>query len=187
VVGWVKRLLIRETIDGYDYGESSMLREDIATQQEITTNDVTRDSQSSAGDATVAAEAGGPIVFFDGVCGFCNRSVDFVLARDRRGIFRFAPLQGETAQRLLSEADVRDLNSIVLIEGDAVFRKSTAVARILSRLGGLWGFLGAFLRLVPRPLRDLGYATVARWRYAIFGKREACRMPTPAERARFLP
>jgi predicted DCC family thiol-disulfide oxidoreductase YuxK len=61
------------------------------------------------------------------------------------------------------------------------------VASILSRLGGIWGLAGGALRLVPRPLRDLGYATVARWRYAIFGKRDTCRMPTPAERARFLP
>jgi predicted DCC family thiol-disulfide oxidoreductase YuxK len=145
-----------------------------------------RTTSAGADEGPRAAGKEQPIVFFDGVCGFCNRSVDFVLAHDPRGAFRFAPLQGETARQLLTEADVRDLNSIVLLEGDAVFRKSTAVARILSRLGGAWGVLGAILRSIPRPVRDLGYNIVARYRYAIFGKRETCRMPSPSERARFL-
>jgi predicted DCC family thiol-disulfide oxidoreductase YuxK len=140
----------------------------------------------AAGKAT-AAEVEGPIVFFDGVCGLCNHFVDFVLNRDHRGVFRFAPLQGETARRHLAEADVRDLKTMVLLDRDGVFRKSTAVLRVLSRLGGGWRLLAALLRLIPRPLRDIGYAVVARTRYSIFGRKETCRMPTPAERGRLLP
>ncbi len=138
---------------------------------------------------TASASSGGdgPIVFFDGVCGLCNRFIDFVIKRDRAGVFRFAPLQGETAQERLPAADVRDVNTMVLVDEQGVFRKSTAATRILVRLGGVWGLIGGTLRLVPRPLRDVGYSLVARYRYAIFGKKETCRMPTPTERARFLP
>jgi predicted DCC family thiol-disulfide oxidoreductase YuxK len=129
----------------------------------------------------------GPIVFFDGVCGFCNRFVDFVIRRDTAVVFRFAPLQGETARRFLPDTDVRDLKTVVLWEEQGVSRKSTAVVRVLRGLGGAWRVIAVGLRLIPRPLRDLGYALVARYRYAIFGKKETCRMPTAAERSRFLP
>jgi predicted DCC family thiol-disulfide oxidoreductase YuxK len=127
-----------------------------------------------------------PIIFFDGVCGLCNRFIDFVIARDRAGLFRFATLQGETARERLPEADL-DLNTMVLWEEQGILRKSTAAARILTRLGGVWGWCGTALRLVPRPLRDVGYSFVARNRYRIFGKKVTCRMPSAAERARFLP
>jgi len=131
--------------------------------------------------------AGEPVIFFDGVCGLCNRFIDFVIRHDQAGVFSFAPLQGETARQRLPEADVRDLTTVVLCDEQGIFRKSTAAARILIQLGGAWRVLGTALRLVPRPLRDAGYSVVARYRYAIFGKKDSCRMPTPAERARFLP
>jgi predicted DCC family thiol-disulfide oxidoreductase YuxK len=129
----------------------------------------------------------GPVLFFDGVCGLCNRFIDFAISRDRAAVFRFAPLQGETAREQLPEADVREVNTMVLRDEQGVFRKSTAAVRVLIRLGGVWRILGAALWMVPRPLRDAGYSVVARYRYAIFGKKETCRMPTAAERARFLP
>ncbi|HET6326854.1 MAG TPA: DCC1-like thiol-disulfide oxidoreductase family protein [Planctomycetaceae bacterium] len=128
-----------------------------------------------------------PVLFFDGVCGICNYFIDFVISRDRAAVFRFAPLQGETARERLPETDLRELNTMVLWEEQGIFRKSTAATRILIRLGGFWLLLGTVLRLVPRPLRDAGYSVVARHRYRIFGKKETCRMPTPSERARFLP
>jgi predicted DCC family thiol-disulfide oxidoreductase YuxK len=128
-----------------------------------------------------------PVLFFDGVCGICNYFIDFVISRDRAAVFRFAPLQGETARERLPETDLRELNTMVLWEEQGIFRKSTAATRILIRLGGFWRLLGTVLRLVPRPLRDAGYSVVARHRYWIFGKKETCRMPTPSERARFLP
>ncbi len=144
---------------------------------------------AEAESGTVAPPADGPVIFFDGVCGLCNRFIDFVIQRDPGAVFRFAPLQGETARERLPDSDVRDINTMVLWEGrgQEVYRKSTAAVRILIRLGGIWRLLGGALRLVPRPLRDAGYSLVARYRYAIFGKKETCRMPTPAERARFLP
>jgi predicted DCC family thiol-disulfide oxidoreductase YuxK len=128
-----------------------------------------------------------PIVFFDGVCGFCNFWVDFLMTRDPDGRLAFAPLQGETARQLLPESDRQQLHSLVLWTPQRAYRKSAAVIRILWKLGGGWACLGGLLWLVPLPLRNLGYDVVARNRYRIFGKKDACRMPTPAERTRMLP
>lgn len=127
------------------------------------------------------------ILFFDGVCGLCNWSVDFVLRRDFNNDFQFAPLQGDTAKALLTPADIENLNTLVLLVGDRTYRKSAAVVRILWQLGPLWRCLGALLWLIPLPLRNLGYSMVSRNRYHLFGKKESCRIPTAEERARFLP
>ena len=127
------------------------------------------------------------ILFFDGVCGLCNEAVDFVLMRDRHGIFQFAPLQGETARTLLSPADVQDLNSMILWVGGRSFRKSSAVVRVLWQLGLGWRLMAILLWLIPLPLRNLAYSVVAANRYRMFGKKETCRLPTPDERTRFLP
>lgn len=127
------------------------------------------------------------IVFFDGVCGFCNAGVDFVMRRDPEGTFCFAPLQGETARQLLSPRDTENLNSLVLWVDGRVYRRSAAVVRIAWRLGLGWRVLAALLWLIPLPLRDLGYWGFAKNRYRWFGKRETCRMPTSAERSRILP
>ena len=128
-----------------------------------------------------------PILFFDGVCGLCNWAVDFIMSRDAAGKFRFAPLQGETAHRMLSSADVDQLNSMVLVTDEGTFRRSAAAVRILWRLGTCWKLCGWLLWLVPGPLRDVGYRWVATLRYRLFGKRESCRLPTPEERGRILP
>ena len=125
------------------------------------------------------------VIYFDGLCGLCNGFVDFVLRRDRRRRFRFAPLQGVTARARFGDPGDVDPTTIVLEEDGVVFERSTAALRIISALGGLWG-LAAVLGWVPRFLRDAAYDWVARHRYGWFGKRETCRLPTPAERAVFL-
>ncbi|GAB4149129.1 MAG: thiol-disulfide oxidoreductase DCC family protein [Planctomycetaceae bacterium] len=127
------------------------------------------------------------MIYFDGVCGLCNRSIDFVLPRDRDKIFRFSPLQGETARKQLKPSDTERLGSIILQEGKQVYRHSTAVVRILRKLGGVWAFLAVLLWVIPWPVRHVGYKIVAACRYRLFGKKETCRMPTPEERERFLP
>lgn len=136
---------------------------------------------------SVTTEAVRRILFFDGVCGLCNWSIDFVLARDRRGDFQFAPLQGETAQSLLEPADTADLNTVVLWVNGRAYRKSAAVVRVLWQLDPVWKCAGTLLWLIPLPIRNLGYTLVARNRYRMFGKKDTCRLPTPQERARFLP
>ncbi|MCH8830083.1 MAG: DUF393 domain-containing protein [Planctomycetes bacterium] len=144
-------------------------------------SDVKRPSSSATAERT------GPIIFFDGVCGLCNRSVDFVLARDGDEQFRFAPLQGETAQAALSAPDIQTLGSLVFVSESGTSRHSTAIVRILWKLGGIWSFWAVLLWLIPWPLRHLGYKIIGANRYRLFGKRETCRMPTPQERSRFLP
>lgn len=128
-----------------------------------------------------------PIVFFDGKCGLCNSTVDFLLERDRDGVFLFAPLQGETAKKHVRPQDIESLSSMVLKVGGKTYRHSSAVSRMLMRLPGVWKVLGVLLWLVPWPLRHLGYKIVAANRYRWFGKRDTCRVPTPDEFARFLP
>ncbi len=143
-------------------------------------------SSQSAANAS-QAEIERPVVFFDGVCGLCNRFVDFVLRRDPKGLFLFSPLQGETAARRLDTADIADLKTVVVFDGDRAYRKSAAVIRVLGRLGGFWRAAAGLMWIVPRPIRDLGYSWIANNRYAIFGKKETCRLPTAEERSRFLP
>lgn len=126
-----------------------------------------------------------PIVFFDGVCGLCNRSVDFVLQRDP-GVFLFAPLQGLTSSENL-DVSLRgeNLGSIVLRDEAGTHIKSTAVLRICRRLPAPWSWVSV-LRVVPRVIRDAVYDWVAANRYRWFGKTDTCRLPTPEERTRFL-
>lgn len=168
------------------------------------------------------AEHRQPILFFDGVCGLCNRFVDFMLRADSQHRFRYAPLQGETARRLLgmddeaggdearggkagdhqasgretgdptsSDSRLGDLTSddprsFVFLDTDRRFEQSNAVLHAMAQLGGLWRLI-AVLYVFPRPVRDFVYRIVARNRYRWFGRRDACRMPTPEERDRFLP
>ena len=127
------------------------------------------------------------IVYFDGLCNLCDGFVRFVLARDRRGRFRFASLQGETARRRLENRFTGEALATVVLEEPRRFRiRSDAALAILTGLGGPWRLAGA-LRILPRPLRDAMYDYVARKRFAWYGRRDTCRIPTPEEAARFLP
>lgn len=126
-----------------------------------------------------------PVVFYDGECGMCDRSVQWVLAHDPSGIFRFATLQGETARRSLGEGN-QDLRSVVLLDEHGAHRYSSAPLRIMVRLGGVWRLMGLFLA-VPAFVRDGVYRFIARHRYKVFGKVDACRIPSPEVRTRFLP
>ena len=127
------------------------------------------------------------IVLFDGVCNFCNASVNFILQRDPHQVFRFASLQSEAGRQLIEEAGLKDhdLDSMVLIEGDRVSVKSTAALRSARRLPGLWPLTGLLL-LIPRAIRDWGYDAFAARRYGWFGKQESCMVPTAEMRSRFI-
>jgi predicted DCC family thiol-disulfide oxidoreductase YuxK len=133
------------------------------------------------------AEAGYPVILFDGVCNLCTGSVRFVIARDSRKQFRFASLQSPVAEQLLG-AQGRDgdrLESVVLVVGERTYRKSTAALLIARRLDGLWPLLAALL-VIPRPLRDAVYGWIGRRRYRLFGKRDVCWQPQPELAERFL-
>jgi predicted DCC family thiol-disulfide oxidoreductase YuxK len=129
-----------------------------------------------------------PVVLFDGVCNLCNAFVQFIIAHDPVGRFRFAPLQSDVARRLLGQRDAGGSampGSFVLVEGDRMFRQSTAALRIARGLGLPWR-LAYGLVAVPRPLRDCVYDLVARHRYQWFGQRDVCMVPTSDVMARFL-
>ena len=129
----------------------------------------------------------GAIVLFDGVCNFCNGVVNWVIDRDEDGYFKFAALQSEIGQELVAKhgIDRNDTDSIILVEGEKAYTRSTAALRIAKRLNGIWSW-GYALIAVPAPIRDLFYRLFAKYRYRLFGKRDACLMPTPEIRTRFL-
>ena len=126
------------------------------------------------------------IIFFDGVCNLCNSSIDFIISRDVREDFFYASLQGETASRNLSKKFTTELPSIVLVSGGKEFTESEAIGRILLRLPDGWPLLGRAILLFPRFLSNFVYRLVARYRYRWFGKKDACRVPNPEEKRRFL-
>jgi len=123
------------------------------------------------------------IILFDGVCNLCNGFVQFVLERDGAGRFRFASLQSEAARRVLKGEPPAE--TIVLLERGRTYLKSAAALRIARGLRFPWPILYAFV-VILRPLRDVIYDWVARHRYAWFGKRESCMLPSPQMRGRFL-
>lgn len=136
----------------------------------------------------VVAELPFAVVLFDGVCGLCNWSIDFLIRRDRRGALRFAPLQSPVAQALLLAhgLDPTEFSSAVVLDGSRVYRRSDAALHALSRLGSYWRAFALAARVLPRPVRDAIYDRVAHNRYRWFGKRDSCRLPSAAERDRFL-
>lgn len=138
-------------------------------------------------------ERPGAVVLFDGVCNFCNGAVNFIIDRDPQRRFRFAALQSLAAAQLLGRlgrpVPVGDPETLILVEhgpdGEHVYERSTAALRIARHLRMPWPIFYAFIG-VPRGLRDFFYRLVARYRYRWFGKKDACRIPTAADRERFL-
>ena len=134
-----------------------------------------------------------PIVLYDGVCGLCNRSVQFLLKHDKAQRFRFASLQSDFAGKVLGRhgLDPKDLDTVHVVENygqpdERVLQRSDAVLRAGRELGGFWGASASIAKVVPRALRDLIYRYVATDRYRMFGKYETCMLPDPSQRSRFL-
>jgi predicted DCC family thiol-disulfide oxidoreductase YuxK len=127
------------------------------------------------------------IILFDGVCNFCNGSVNFIIERDPEGYFKFAPLQSEIGEKLLREngVDKAETDSVVLIEDGKVYTHSTAALRVARKLSGGWRWF-YHLIYVPRFIRDAAYKLFAKYRYKLFGKKDECMLPSPEIRARFL-
>lgn len=125
------------------------------------------------------------IIFFDGVCNMCNGVVDFVLSHEKKSQFQFAALQGETAKNQLEERYQNDLRTLVVLDEGKILIESDGVFHILRFMKAPWNWLSV-LRFFPKWLRDAGYRFISKNRYALFGKREVCRLPSKEERARFL-
>ena len=127
------------------------------------------------------------MIFFDGVCGGCNRFVDFVMWADSRREIFFSPVQGETAAEfsLYRNESPREW-MIAYVDERGLYEGADAVLLVLRRLGGFWKLPALFI-YIPRLVKDYFYRIISRNRYSIFGKRETCRVPSPEERDRFLP
>ena len=117
----------------------------------------------------------------------CNGFVDFLMPRDAKGELMYGALQSESGKQALRDAGLPDAMpaTVIVIDDGRVYQESTAVLRVFERLPWPWRAL-SWLRVVPRPLRDVVYRFIAKRRYGWSGTRDSCRMPTPAERARFL-
>ena len=127
-----------------------------------------------------------PLFLFDGVCNFCNDTVLFLIDRDPSERLSFAPLQSELAQQLLRKHGLDGpMSTSVLIDGSRAYANSDAVLRTMKMLRWPWPLLFVAITL-PRSLRDAAYRWFAARRYALFGKSESCRIPTPALRRRFV-
>lgn len=128
-----------------------------------------------------------PVILFDGVCNLCNGAVQFVIKHDTKKQFRFASLQSEFGQKILSENgfDTESLKSFILIENNKIYTKSTAALRVAKKLNAGWPLLYGFI-IVPPFIRNGVYNFIARNRYKWFGKQDACWMPTPDLKSRFI-
>jgi predicted DCC family thiol-disulfide oxidoreductase YuxK len=160
---------------------------------------VERGEGSPATTASTAFHEPDALVLFDGVCGFCNAAVRFIARRDRRGRFAFAALDSAAGRAALARAGAGARRpsarvptessapaSLVLVEPDGrVLERSAAALRIARGLAFPWP-LAWILVLVPRPLRDAAYDAFARRRYRWFGRLDACPLPPPELRDRFL-
>ena len=140
------------------------------------------------------------VLLYDGVCGLCNRTVQFVLRRDRADVFRFAALQSALGRRILERhgANPSDLDTFYVVlhfdaalpaemtENEMLLARSDAVIFVLRELDGVWRAVGGLFRLLPRAGRDWVYHVVVRHRYRIFGHYDSCPLPSEANQRRFL-
>jgi predicted DCC family thiol-disulfide oxidoreductase YuxK len=130
------------------------------------------------------------IVFFDGVCNLCNSSVDFIIKRNKkkRDLF-YCSLQSSKALNYLDQKDIQDLNTLVFLHNEKVYKKSTAVLKILLHLYGssrILTFILKALLLLPKCIRDTLYKFISSNRYRLFGKRQSCRLPSQQEQDQFI-
>ncbi|HRN53452.1 MAG TPA: DCC1-like thiol-disulfide oxidoreductase family protein [Gemmatimonadaceae bacterium] len=140
---------------------------------------------------TAPQAADGPILVYDGDCGFCARSLQFVLQHDRRGVVRFAARDGDAGRALRERHALQAVESLLWVDTrdgrEVVYIYSDAVLQTARYLGGVYAFLGTLGGVVPRLLRDPVYNFIAKVRKRIMGGAAACHLPAPSELARMLP
>jgi predicted DCC family thiol-disulfide oxidoreductase YuxK len=135
---------------------------------------------------------GRTLLLYDGVCALCNGVVKFLMKRDRGDRFRFAPLESALGREVLARFDIRSFpDGVVLITDmltpvERIYRRSDAVQVSLQQLGAPWKPMGKALNLLPRFVRESGYAIIARYRYRLFGRYNTCPVPSPEQRSRLL-
>ena len=127
------------------------------------------------------------IILFDGICNFCNYWVDFIIKRDKNKTLKFATLQSDAGEKIANQFSMenKNIDSIIFIKGRNYFARSDAVLEIAKELKSVWKIL-YLLKVIPRHLRNFIYDLIAKYRYAIFSKRNSCRVPTSEEISRFI-
>ncbi|WP_277584809.1 thiol-disulfide oxidoreductase DCC family protein [Psychrobacillus antarcticus] len=126
------------------------------------------------------------IILFDGECNFCDASVHFIIKRDPNGYFQFAAQQSDIGEKLKRQYDIpNNMDSILVIDQHNVYNASDAALHISKHLNRPWSFLHV-LKVIPKPIRDVVYKVIAKNRYAWFGKKDSCMIPSPEIRNRFL-
>jgi predicted DCC family thiol-disulfide oxidoreductase YuxK len=137
------------------------------------------------------AKTNGPILLYDGACGFCNKTVQTILDQDKKGLLKFAALQSEFGESVIARhQELQNVDSVVWVEKDntgqeRVFIRSRAGLKVMSYLGGVWKLVLIF-HIVPAPIRDIFYNLFAKYRYRFFGKYDTCMLPDAKVRARFI-
>ena len=127
------------------------------------------------------------IILFDGVCKFCHASVQFVIKRDTNNRFLFCPIQSDTGQDLLAQHGLKNagLTSMILLENEKAYRKSSAALRIAKQIRMPWPLLFMFI-VIPAIIRDAVYDFIGNHRYQWFGKHDRCWIPDNESRSKFL-
>lgn len=127
------------------------------------------------------------IILFDGVCNFCNSSINFIIDHDPEKHFKFAPLQSDIGQEILRNfsKNTEDFDSVFLLKNNTLYQKSEAALEITKHLSGFWKYLSIF-KILPAFFLNFFYDIVAKNRYRIFGKSDSCRVPTTELKERFL-
>lgn len=128
-----------------------------------------------------------PIIFFDGVCGFCSASLDWIIKADDKETFRYCTLQDDLGQMMREQTGrAQDMDTVIGLYKGQIYTKTDVTILICDHLGGAYNILGSILKVIPRSLRDVGYNIVAKYRYNIMGKKEECYIPSAAIRAQFV-
>src|SRR6478752_587907 len=125
------------------------------------------------------------LILFDGICNFCNGSVNYLIQHDKHKRLRFTTLQSETGKALVQKFKLQNIDSIILIEENKAYTESDAILRIGKALGGIHK-LGYVFIIIPKFIRNALYKFIAKNRYKWFGQKEECMIPTPEIRERFI-
>lgn len=125
------------------------------------------------------------LILFDGVCNFCDSSVNFIIKKDKKRMFRYCALEKPRGQLLVKKHRLENIDSIILIKDDKAYSKSTAILKIAKVLGGPIGLLYVFI-IIPTPIRDFIYEFIAKHRYKWFGKKDQCMIPSIETRSLFI-
>lgn len=128
-----------------------------------------------------------PVILFDGVCNLCSNIVQFILKRDKKDTFRFASLQSDFGHSVLQKFNLPadSFNSFILYQNEKIYTKSSGALLVAKQLSGAWPILYIFI-VVPSFIRNSVYNIIACNRYKWFGKKEACWVPSPALKIKFL-